>query len=267
MTTSIITPLYHAHRHLPTLLDAVLSQTDSDWQWVVVIDDGLDYALPTDPRITLVRGGIGSGPNRARNAGLVHCHGDVLLPLDADDWMAPTRIETLAPLARQFGVAGDMEITVNGVDGRHERQVFQPFEGLKQLTPADYLNLNATIHLVFNRALVTRWPETVALAGDTLFNLDAIERAGQLVIAPETLFHYRTHLDSHCHQDGSIDKAERGYREILRLIRAGVIARAPALKTLALELFEHKRATNQAYGEYCAAHGPTSFDAFLEHTT
>ncbi|QGG79755.1 glycosyltransferase [Litorivicinus lipolyticus] len=264
MTTSILTPLYHAQRHLPALVECVMAQTDADWQWVVVIDDDGDYALPDDPRICAVHAGLGSGPNRARNVGLVHCRGDVIVALDGDDWMAPTRIEKLAPLARRYGVAGDSEVTVNGDTGALERVVFEPADGLRHLSPQQYLDLNATIHLAFDRRVITRWPETVALAGDTVFNLDAIERAGGLVIHPHRLFHYRTHVDSHCHQHGSIDKAERGYLEILRLIDAGVVARDPALGRHATELFTAKRATNRAYGEYCQRHGATSFDAYLE---
>lgn len=222
---------------------------------VIVIDDGQEYDIPDDPRITVVADGIKSGPNAARNRGLAHCTGDILLPLDADDWMAPTRIEKLAPLARKFGVAGDQEITRSRDSGTIEREVFEPLDRQRWLSPKDYLELNATIHLVFRRAVTTEWPESVALAGDTVFNLDAIERAGQLVIYPETLFEYRTHNESHCHASDGIEKAERGYQRILELIDQRVIARGDLLNAYARQIFGQKRETNRAYGQYVERHG------------
>jgi len=259
---SILIPLYQAQDYYRETLEIALNQTHRDCQVVVVIDDDFDYDLP--PQVTRVRAGHGSGPNAARNAGLAWCQGDMILPLDADDWMSLDRVEKLLPLVQRYGVAGDCEMTRNKRTGQVERQVFEPSDQVRLLSPQDYLALNATIHLAFRRDVITRWPESVALAGDTLFNLDAIERAGQLAIHPQTLFEYRTHPDSHCHRAGSIDRAERGYQEILRLIQCGVVARDPELNAFARNLFTEKRATNQAYGDYVQRNGPHSFDHFLE---
>lgn len=264
MKCSILIPLYQAHEHYRDTLHIALNQTHPDVQVVVVIDDGLEYELPES--VVCVRAGIGSGPNAARNAGLPWCQGDMILPLDADDWMSLDRVEKLAPLVQQYGVAGDCEITRNKDTGIIEREVFPGVTQTQILSATDYLDLNATIHLAFRRDVIQRWPDSVALAGDTVFNLDAIERAGALAIYPQTLFEYRTHLDSHCHRPGSIARAEAGYQEILRLIDAGVIARQPDLQRHARALFQAKRTTNQAYGRFVAQHGPHSFDHFLETT-
>lgn len=264
MKCSILIPLYQAQDHYRQTLECALGQTHPDCEVVVVIDDGQAYDLP-DSVIT-VHAGVGSGPNAARNAGLPWCSGDMVLPLDADDWMDSTRVEKLLPLVAEYGVAGCSEVTRDLASGEIERRVFEDTDQIRILTPRDYLALNATIHLAFRRDVITRWPESVALAGDTVFNLDAIERAGQLAIHPETLFEYRTHPNSHCHRPGSIDRAEAGYVEILRLIEAGVLAREPALRLYAIDQFTRKRTTNQAYGEFVRTHGPASFDFFLENT-
>ena len=262
MKCSILIPLYQAKDYYQETLACALNQTHSDIEIVVVIDDGQHYDLPDG--VIVIQGGIGSGPNAARNAGLPWCSGDMILPLDADDWMHPTRVEKLLPLVQRYGVAGDAEITRNKASGLIERQVFSDADQVRLLSAQEYLDLNATIHLAFRRDVIQRWPESVALAGDTLFNLDAIERAGQLAIHPDTLFEYRTHADSHCHRPGSTERAEQGYQEILRLIENGVVARGPELKAHARALFEQKRTTNQAYGAHVTTHGPCSFDEFLE---
>ena len=263
MRVSILIPLYQAQDFYRQTIDCALDQTHSDCEVVAVIDDDGHYELP-DSVIQVRTGRRGSGPNAARNAGLVWCSGHMIVPLDADDWMHPTRVEKLIPLVKSFGVAGCSEITRNLDTGEIERQVFNESAEIRRLTPKQYLNLNATIHLAFRRDLITRWPESVALAGDTLFNLDAIERAGSVAIHPETLFEYRTHNASHCHRPGSVDRAEAGYQEILRLIETGIIARTPDLKSFAHALFEKKRQTNLNYGAYVAAQGPCSFDHYLE---
>lgn len=262
MKCSILIPLYQAQDFYQETLACAAAQTHPDIEIVVVVDDGHDYDLP--PQVVRVEGGLGSGPNAARNAGLPWCSGDMILPLDADDWMHPERVAQLVPLVEKYGVAGDCEITRNKATGHIERHVFPPSDQVRLLSAQDYLALNATIHLAFRRDVIRRWPESVALAGDTVFNLDAIERAGQLAIHPNTLFEYRTHPDSHCHRPGSIERAEAGYREILRLIEQGVIARTPELAAFATEQFQAKRKTNQDYGSYVATHGPRSFDEFLE---
>ena len=263
MRVSILIPLYQAQDFYRQAIDCALDQTHPDCEVVAVIDDDGNYELP-DTVIQVRTGRRGSGPNAARNAGLVWCSGQTIVPLDADDWMHPTRVEKLLPLIKKYGVAGCSEITRNLDTGEIERRVFTESAEVRTLTPRQYLDLNATIHLAFRRDVITRWPESVALAGDTLFNLDAIERAGSVAIHPETLFEYRTHNASHCHRPGSVDRAEAGYQEILRLIETGIIARKPDLKSFAQALFEKKRQTNLNYGAYVAAQGPCSFDHYLE---
>ena len=93
--------------------DCALNQTHTDCEVVAVIDDDSHYELPNNV-IQVRTGRRGSGPNAARNAGLVWCSGHMIVPLDADDWMHPTRVEKLIPLVKSFGVAGCSEITQLG---------------------------------------------------------------------------------------------------------------------------------------------------------
>lgn len=266
MKVSVIIPCFQAQDFYRTAVNAALEQTHPDLEVILVSDDQTDYHHP-DPRVVSVSTGrVGSGPNHARNVGLDYARGEIIAPLDADDWMHRTRLAKLLPLVKQYGVAGCQERTVDAESGQIQRQVFPPLPFLQLLSPRQYLALNATIHLVFRRDVTGAWPEDVALAGDTVFNLDAIERAGRLAIYPEPLFEYRTHAASHCHTPDAVEKADKGYAAILQHLKAGRLARDPELNAYALALFQKKREVNAEYGEFRATQGPVSFDEFLTRT-
>jgi GT2 family glycosyltransferase len=91
---NIIIPAHNAERHLGAALDSVQSQTERDWQALVVDDGSTDGTAGIaegylgDERIRLVRQANG-GPSAARNAGLAQAQGDYVALLDADDAWRP----------------------------------------------------------------------------------------------------------------------------------------------------------------------------------
>lgn len=97
--TSIIIPTYNQAQWLPAAIDSALAQTAR--VEVIVVDDG-----STDETDALRKkyalewgGGVGwltiahSGPSMARNSGLVLSRGEFVMFLDADDVIAPTKVE------------------------------------------------------------------------------------------------------------------------------------------------------------------------------
>ncbi|MBR3698946.1 MAG: glycosyltransferase family 2 protein [Bacteroidales bacterium] len=96
---SIIVPCYNQSEYLPEALDSVLAQTYQRWECVIVNDGSPDNTeeiakryLDKDDRFVYVsreNGGLAS----ARNAGIAKSRGSFILPLDADDRIAPTYIE------------------------------------------------------------------------------------------------------------------------------------------------------------------------------
>lgn len=76
-------------------VDSVLAQTIEDWQ-LVIVDDRSDVwpELPTDKRIDVFRGKAHSeGTAATRNLAAELAESDLLLPLDADDRLAPFALE------------------------------------------------------------------------------------------------------------------------------------------------------------------------------
>ncbi len=99
---SILLPVFNAAITLPEALDSILAQTFSNFE-VIAIDDGssdlsaniLRRAAATDPRIKPVFRDH-AGLVAALEAGRRRCSGRYIARMDADDRMAPQRLEQQA---------------------------------------------------------------------------------------------------------------------------------------------------------------------------
>jgi len=99
---SVIMPCYDAAPYLRQAIDSVLDQSWSEME-LIVVDDGSTDGSPEitaasaerhGGRITLLRTQR-QGPYPARNAGLSRASGEFVAFLDADDYWAPSFLETL----------------------------------------------------------------------------------------------------------------------------------------------------------------------------
>ena len=100
MRITVVTPAYNAAPYVADALRSVLGQTHHDLRLVVVDDGSTDATTAvvtgfSDSRLSLIRQ-PNAGVAAARNRGMAAAEGDALLFLDADDWLAPTALATLA---------------------------------------------------------------------------------------------------------------------------------------------------------------------------
>lgn len=96
---SVIVPSYNYGHYIAACLNSVIAQTYLNWE-CIVIDNG-----STDSTAEIVKAYIKKdsrisyyyteqkGVSFARNLAVQHCEGDYILPLDADDKIAPTYLE------------------------------------------------------------------------------------------------------------------------------------------------------------------------------
>lgn len=95
---SILIPYYNLGPYLPETLASVRRQTVIDYE-IILIDDGstdpqsIDLLATLPPDIRIIRKPNG-GLSSARNAGLATARGRWVLPLDADDLIEPTLLES-----------------------------------------------------------------------------------------------------------------------------------------------------------------------------
>src|SRR5207247_5323291 len=101
---SVVIPVFDAGDQLARALESVARQTYRDFE-VVVVDDGstdrrtlaILEAAAREPGVTVHRTENG-GPARARNVAIERARGAYVLPLDADDYLAPAFLERTASL-------------------------------------------------------------------------------------------------------------------------------------------------------------------------
>lgn len=100
--TSIIIPAYNAEKYLQAAIESVISQSDSDWE-LILVDDGstdstpeiCDKAAKANKKIKTIHRKNG-GLSAARNTGLDAATGEFIAFLDADDLLAPDFLRLLS---------------------------------------------------------------------------------------------------------------------------------------------------------------------------
>ncbi len=100
---SIIVTAYNLDKYLPDALRSVQTQTRTDWECIVVDDASPDNCgriadefAAADPRFKVIHNAKNEYLSAARNTGIEAASGDYILPLDADDMLAPNAVEVLA---------------------------------------------------------------------------------------------------------------------------------------------------------------------------
>lgn len=110
-TVSVVIPCYNQAGFLVDAVESVVAQTFPDWE-VLIVDDGspdetaevaatLITRFP-ERRVRLLRQANG-GLSKARNAGIAAALGRYILPLDADDAIAPRMLERATELLDSDG--------------------------------------------------------------------------------------------------------------------------------------------------------------------
>ena len=99
---SVITPYYNAGKYFEQTFNCVMNQTFPWFEWIIVDDGSTDTdsisklakLAAEDVRIKVIRQENG-GQSVARNAGIQSSATDIIVPLDADDLIAPPFLEEL----------------------------------------------------------------------------------------------------------------------------------------------------------------------------
>jgi glycosyltransferase involved in cell wall biosynthesis len=102
-TVSVIMPCYNQGQYLEEAVGSLLAQTNQDFEIIVINDGSTDdftvRLLQTyeQPNLTVLNT-ANRGPSAARNRGIQQARGKYILPLDADDRIAPTFLAKTVPI-------------------------------------------------------------------------------------------------------------------------------------------------------------------------
>jgi glycosyltransferase involved in cell wall biosynthesis len=100
MRIGIVTPAFNVAPYIGDAIRSVLAQTHQDWTMTIVDDGSTDRTAAIaggfdDPRLRLVQQ-RNTGVSAARNRGTAETNAEAVLFLDADDWLHPDALATLA---------------------------------------------------------------------------------------------------------------------------------------------------------------------------
>jgi glycosyltransferase involved in cell wall biosynthesis len=100
---SVTVRVYNMEQWLPECLDSVIAQTTKDWECIIIDDASTDSSgaiaddyANRDKRFRAVHNEANQYLAEAHNTAMAVAHGRYILPLDADDMLTPTALETLS---------------------------------------------------------------------------------------------------------------------------------------------------------------------------
>jgi glycosyltransferase involved in cell wall biosynthesis len=202
---SIVIPFFHTYAtYLPACLDSVRQQTYTNWE-IIIVDD----ASPSeegrvivegigDPRIRIVRHEQNRGQAAGRNTGMRLAQGELLMPLDCDDVLAPTHLEKLVGALQANPECGAAYSDYSLFDAVSRDMEF-PVRDTRALLKEQWIPHPGTI---VRRSL---WEQTRGYCEDELFRagnedwdyfLSVAEVGLKAVRIPEPLYFYRQHTTS-----------------------------------------------------------------------
>ncbi len=203
---SVIVPMYNAGRYLGACLQALLRQTYTDLE-ILLIDDGsndntVDVARPfcvADARVRLLCQ-QNHGVSHARNAGIEQSQGAYLAFVDADDVVAPdfvrVMVEAMAREHAQCAVVGIHSFSEESeIHFGTGADCVRYTENLRELLLASFggymANKLYAADLIRQHGL--RLDETVAISEDMLFNLAYFSLCDAVCWLPGDRYFYRQH--------------------------------------------------------------------------
>ena len=202
-------PVYNVERYLPQCLDSILAQDYRNLD-ILLVDGGstdgcgamCDSYASRDPRVRVLHT-QNHGLAAARNACLAHTWADLLLFVDADDWIEPNTVSTLVSAMHSTG--SDMvccRLVDEWKDGParpKNNQQAQVLEGNQIL--AGLIRGSAIANVAWGKLC-----RADALSGITYPDGRAFEdiftthlvcrRLRKVTCLPDELFHYRIRNDS-----------------------------------------------------------------------
>ena len=226
---SILIPCYNAELWLAETLKSALNQT---WQSIeiILVDDGsMDQSLAIAQSFQSAKCNVIAQANRgassARNRALQEAQGDFMQYLDADDLLAPDKIERQVELLME----GHLDCVASGAWARFynhpSEAVFQPQPLWTDAQPVDWLLCawagNWMMHpsaWLIPRAIVDRagiWNEALSLNDDGEYFCRVVLASREIKFCAASKVYYRSGLQ------GSLSglKSESGWRSFWRSLQ------------------------------------------------
>ncbi len=214
---SVLVPCWNAAQWLAAGAASALGQTLADLELILVDDASTDGTVEkarrfaeADPRVRLVLRPVNGGSAAARNDGLACARGRWIALLDADDRMAPERLDRMVKVAEAVGadwLADDQWIEAEGTGWRAARLLLEEPAGASPLDPVRFLDRDppetigyGTLKPLIRRDFLlrsgVRFRPEAGRSDDFLFAVDCMAAGAACWLLAEPLYHYRLRPDS-----------------------------------------------------------------------
>lgn len=273
---SVIIPCYNAQPHIARALKSLLAQSFTDWEAIIVSDDGVDYSkIVADAEISDNRlrfhstEATGTGPGNARNKATLKANSDILANLDADDEFAPDYLEVLYPLAQKHGLVVS---NYRYIDDATKIEIPKPISLIPQSGEIGLQNLcrllfNYThVSFIYDRQRVkSEWITGLPVSEDTVFLMKAYDYLQSIYAYDAPLYHYYRRSGSLTNHSRTSDWFIAAKRSILERIRTqNNLFRNPCVGLIAEYYFQNSVEAEIDYAKALENNEKADFLMFFE---
>lgn len=252
-TVSVITPAYNVAPYIGQCIESVQAQTLADWEMILVDDASTDETPAVvqrylgDPRIRYLRNAQNLGPGATRNRALDAAEGEWIAIVDADDWIAPERLEKLVRFAESQGVEMVADPMIYHTEWGSVYQVqWAMFVGIPRrargYTAEEVIRASPSAQPVIRReflhAHAIRYQSHMRLAEDYTLFLEAILKGARFALLPEPMYYYRIRPNTSVTRYGIGLEANQAALEYLLCLPETTAQRARLLR----QTFQRRRA-------------------------
>lgn len=209
---SVIMPVYKVEKYVGKAIESILSQTMSDFEFIIV-DDGTpdrsgeicDEYAARDSRIQVIHKENGGAPS-ARNRAIDIARGKYFYFMDSDDWAEPSMLEDMYRLAEEHGA--QLVVTGYYIDTYYGDGDTEKYTQLQTAEDAVYETQEAfreSAYRLFDRNLLytpwnklycssylrekgLRFPET--WMDDFPFNLSVVREVESVAVSSKAYYHF-----------------------------------------------------------------------------
>jgi glycosyltransferase involved in cell wall biosynthesis len=203
---SILIPCYNAEKWLKQTIESALSQTWPNKE-IIIMDDGstdnsLQIARQYESAIVKVISQENRGGSAARNRALEYAQGDYIQWLDADDLLAPDKVECQMRVANRVG---NSRILISSAWAefyyRYHKAKFVKSNLWRDLAPVEWfvIKFSEHVYMTNNNWLVSReltalaglWDEGLSRDQDGEYFGRVVAACEKIIFVPEANAYYR----------------------------------------------------------------------------
>lgn len=197
---TVLMPVYNSERHLREAVESILSQTFTDFEFLIVDDGSADRSIEIvesydDPRIVLIKNTTNRGTVHVLNQGINAAKGRYIARMDSDDISLPHRLEKQVRFMEAnpaVGISGSAMRLIKGGKLSNTRTLAESDSELKIALLFSTCFFHPTVIIRTELAKAHPYPDNLVYTQDYNYwtDLAGLTRFANL---DETLLYFREH--------------------------------------------------------------------------